>query len=62
MNRSLVGKENIWNISVIKNVILQRKTKTGNMNVNVYQNSWRVGLVSCGLGKSKPVGMMRNTN
>ena len=47
---------------MIKNVISQRKTKIGNMNVNICQNFWRVGLVSYGLSKSKLVGVVRNIN
>ena len=47
---------------MIKNVILHRKMKIGNTNVNVCQNSWRVGLVSYDSSKSKPVEMVRNTN
>ena len=47
---------------MIQNVISQRKTKTGNMNVNVYQNSWRIGLAILDSGKSKLVRVMRNTN
>ena len=61
INRSLVEKGNTWDISIIKNVISQRKTKMGNTNVNVGQKSWRVGLVSHGPGKSKPVRVVRNT-
>ena len=62
INRSLVGKGNTRNIFVIQNVILQRKTKIRDTNVNVCQNSWKVRLISWGPGKSKLVRVVRNIN
>ena len=38
-NRTLIKKQDTGNISMIKNVILQREMKKRNMNVNICQNS-----------------------
>ena len=44
-NRIMIKKRNIWNIFVIKNVILKRKTQRENININIYNDSKKVTIL-----------------
>ena len=41
----MIKKRNIWNIFVIKNVILKRKTQRENININIYNDSKKVTIL-----------------
>lgn len=41
----MIKKRNIWNIFVIKNIILKRKTQRENININIYNDSKKVTIL-----------------
>ena len=53
------GSEN--NVPVINNVLSKQKTKGQKSNVNINDDSWRLVGTGWFSGKSKPVGMVRNS-
>ena len=60
-NRAIIGKRDTQNISMIKNIIIKKKTQRENTNVNVCNNSWRVIVPWKRLRKCYPVRIIRNS-
>ena len=58
MTDTVVRKRNKIDIPMIKNVIAKEKTKRGNMNVNIGDDSWKVLTVGRRPSKSNPIGMV----
>ena len=57
----MIEKENARNIPMIENIILKRKTKRGNMNVDINKDS-RIGPIVGWISREyNPVGMVRYT-
>ena len=62
MNRFMIEKQDTRNIPIVKNVIIKRKLKEWNINVNINKNSWIVSVVGWVSREHNLVRMVRDAH
>jgi len=58
----MIEGRNARNVPTIKKIIIKRKTKKWNINVNINDDSQRVITLSWDSGKDNPIGVVGDTN
>ena len=62
MNRFMIEKQDTRNIPIVKNVIIKRKLKKWNTNININKNSWIVPVVGWVSREHNLVRMVRDAH